>query len=53
MRMKKVIAEDIVKYRIPGRLTYSPDGKALAFQVLQADLEKNDYQTNIWIIPKR
>ena len=50
MRMKKVIAEDIVKYRIPGRLTYSPDGKALAFQVLQADLEKNDYQTNIWIV---
>ena len=47
--MKKIEMEDIAKYRIPGNLKYSPDGKKLAFQVTQGDLEKNDYHTSVWV----
>ncbi len=47
--MKPIEMEDIAKYRIPGGLKYSPGGKTLAFQVKEADLEKNAYHTSVWI----
>ena len=47
--MKKIKTEDIMKYRIPGGLKYSPDGKRLAFQVTEADREKNEYRTSVWV----
>lgn len=47
--MKKIKMTDIAKYRIPGGLKYSPDGKRLAFQVTKADLDKNEYRTSIWV----
>ena len=47
--MKKIELEDILKYRVPGNLTYSPDGKRLAFQVTEADKARNDYRTSVWI----
>ena len=45
--MKKIELEDILKYRVPGNLTYSPDGKRLAFQVTEADKARNDYRTSV------
>ena len=45
----KIKIEDIVKYRIPGNLFYSPDGKCLAFQVTSPDKEKNEYRTSVFI----
>ena len=47
--MKKIEMEDIAGYRIPGRLLYAPDGKKLAFQVTEADTDKNEYRVSIWI----
>ena len=47
--MKKIKIDDIMKYRIPGGLKYSPDGKRLAFQVTEADREKNEYRTSVWV----
>ena len=47
--MKKIEMEDILKYRIPGNLKYSPDGKILAFQVTEADRKKNEYRTAVWL----
>ena len=47
--MKKIGMEDIARYRIPGRLLYAPDGKKLAFQVTEADTDKNEYRTSVWI----
>ncbi len=46
---KKIKIEDIVKYRIPGSLCYSPDGKLLAFQVTSADKEQKEYRTSVFI----
>ena len=47
--MKPIEMEDILTYRIPGNLTYSPEGKTLAFEVTCADREKNEYRTSVWL----
>ena len=47
--MRKIELDDILRYRIPSRLTYSPSGRYLAFQVTEADREKNMYHTSVWI----
>ena len=48
-QMKPIEMEDILTYRIPGNLTYSPEGKTLAFEVTCADREKNEYRTSVWL----
>lgn len=48
--MKKIELEDIVRYRIPSNLKYSPDGKVLSFDVRKADSEKNSYHTDIHLL---
>ncbi len=47
--MKHIELEDIARYRIPGGLRYSPKGKWLAFRVTEADPEKNEYHTSVWV----
>ena len=47
--MRKIELDDILRYRIPSCLTYSPSGRYLAFQVTEADREKNTYHTSVWI----
>ncbi len=47
--LKPIEMEDILKYRIPSGLKYSPDGKYLAFQVTRADAEKNTYHTDVYV----
>ena len=48
-KLKKIQKEDIALYRIPGGLKYSPTGEYLAFQVKRADLEKNEYHSDVWL----
>ncbi|MBR5047101.1 MAG: S9 family peptidase, partial [Eubacterium sp.] len=47
---RKIEIEDINRYVIPSDLTYSPDGKVLAFNVKRADKKENKYHTDIHII---
>lgn len=47
---RKIEIEDITRYVMPSDLTYSPDGKVLAFNVRRADLKENSYHTDIHII---
>jgi len=46
--MKKVEIEDILKYRFPENLKYSPNGDKLVWQLAYADPEKNTYRRDIW-----
>ena len=48
-KLKKILKEDIASYRIPGGLKYSPTGEYLAFQVKRADMEKNEYHSDVWL----
>jgi tricorn protease-like protein len=50
MKLKPVEIKDLLTYRYPENLTYSPDGKTLAFTLAKADEEKNNYRRDIWII---
>ncbi len=42
--------EDLTKYTAIENLQYSPDGKYLAFQTGIADLEKNGYHRDVWLV---
>ena len=48
-KLKKITIDDITKYRFPGNLQYSPDGKLLAFNVQRSDVENNCYRTDVWL----
>ena len=48
-KLKPIEMEDIALYQIPSDLHYSPSGQRLAFQVTRADLEKNEYHTDVYI----
>ena len=48
-KLKAVKMKDIAAYRIPHNPVYSPDGTYLAFEVMRADLEKNEYHTDVWL----
>ena len=50
MKKKPVKIEDLFDYRYPENLTYSPDGKTLAFTLAKADKEKDNYHRDVWII---
>ncbi len=41
--------EDIALYQIPANPRYNPGGSRLAFEVTRADLEKNEYHTDVYI----
>lgn len=49
MKKKPVIIEDLLKFRYPENLQYSPDGKTLAFQAAESDTKKNSYHRDVWI----
>ena len=41
--------DDLLKFRYPSGLMYSPEGRKLAFTVAEADTEKNTYRKNVWL----
>ena len=48
-KLKKIQKDDLAIYRIPSGLKYSPTGEYLAFQVKRADVEKNEYHSDVWL----
>lgn len=50
MAEKRIEIEDLLKYRFPENLQYSPDGTFLAFQLAQADEKNNSYTRDVWIV---
>ena len=48
-KLKKIQRDDLAIYRTPSGLKYSPSGEYLAFQVKRADLEKNEYHSDVWM----
>lgn len=47
--MNKITMEDLGNIRCLSEVTCSPNGKAVAFVVSQADVQKNRYRSNIWV----
>ena len=50
--MNKITMEDLGNIRCLSEVTCSPNGKAVAFVVSQADVQKNRYRSNIWQGPQ-
>ncbi len=48
-KRKPVVIEDLLAFRYPSGLMYSPEGKKLAFTVAEADTEKNAYRRSVWL----
>lgn len=48
--MKKIEIKDLLKYRYPENLQYSPKGDMLAFQTAYADETKNTYKRDVHLI---
>lgn len=48
--MRKVEIKDLLHYKFPSNLQYSPDGKLLAFEVSYADEKNNAYKTDVHMI---
>ena len=46
---RQIEIRDILNYRFPENLQYSPDGSVLGFQVARADEKKNDYRRDVWM----
>jgi len=47
--MERVVTGDLWRFRFPGNVSFSPEGKMFAFTVKKAREEENDYQSRIWI----
>ena len=47
--MRAITIEDVTKYAVPGNLTWNPSRTVAAFEVTRSQLDKNQYQTNIWL----
>ena len=47
--LKPIEIHDLLTYKFPENLTYSKDGKYLAFQVAESREKENDYFRNIWL----
>lgn len=47
--MKKIEIDSFSKYRYPGQVTRSPEGRYLAYTITDVNLEKNQYQSHIHV----
>ena len=47
--MRAITIEDVTKYAVPGNLTWNPSRTVAAFEVTRSQLDKNQYQTDIWL----
>ena len=50
MRKQPIEIRDLLTFKFPENLQYSPSGEYLAFQVAQADEKKNNYQRDVWLV---
>lgn len=49
MSLKKLELEDFLQYRYLSGLAYAPGGQTAAWLVKEANLEKNGYDTHLWV----
>ena len=49
-KLQAIEIEEIAKYKQPSGLKYSPDGSILAFHVKRADVEKNCYHHDVYLM---
>ena len=49
MKKNRIVIEDLLKFKYPSGLQYSPDGKTLAFTVAAADEVNNGYKRSVWV----
>lgn len=47
--MENLLLDDFTKYKFLSDVKHSPDGQYACFVTHQADLEENDYQSNLWL----
>ena len=50
MKKEPIKIEDILSYRYPSGLRYSPDGSVLVFEVAGAKEDKSGYYRDIWMV---
>ncbi len=50
--MKHITAETFLEYRFPSDVRISPDGSLCAFVLRKADLEKNSYPGDVWVLER-
>ena len=48
-KLEPIVVNDLLTYRYPENLQYSPDGKTLAFHVARPDEKKNGYRRSVWV----
>ena len=51
--MQRITMEDFGNIHCLSQLQYAPDGKAAAFVVTRADVKKNEYLSEIWLMEKQ
>ncbi len=50
MTKEPVVIRDLLNFRFPENLQYSPKGTYLAFQVAKANEKKNSYDRDVWLV---
>lgn len=50
---RKIKADDFFKFKEVSQPTFSPDGQWIAYVVTSRDLEKNNSNSDIWMIPSQ
>ena len=50
MKKEPIKIEDILSYRYPSGLCYSPDGSVLVFEVAGTKEDKSGYYRDIWMV---
>ena len=51
--LRPVEHADFLKFFFPARPAFSPDGSSIAYLVSRANLEKDGYDTNLWLYDLR
>ncbi len=49
--MRKVVPQDLFRFRLISDPQISPDGSQVAFVVRQSDLEANQTRSTLWVVP--
>ena len=50
MKKEPIQIEDILTYKFPSGLRYSPDGKVLVFEVAYTKADKSGYGRDVWMV---
>ena len=51
MSKRPITIDDLFKIKLVGDPQISPDGKTISFVLTTPDLEKDKYDSHIWLVP--